>query len=180
MSAYVVDGRTIDYMIAWAGRHRGNHANGPRVMLTPEEYDAWIGAGNGHLLSGDRDFAYVYIGRMRETEAGRILMGENVRSVRTRYPDIAPDDLPGPSDQAEVWGYTFRAIGVEPRPDWTYECCRCWQYQSCETEDHEDTLAWRMVEAIKKDAADAMAEGAPWGVTDADLAKEYRKVGTAK
>lgn len=169
MSAYIVDPRTVDYLIAWANRHQGDHSRGPSVVLTPEEYDEWNASDRGHLLSGRRDFCRVYIGQMPENEAGQILQSQNVRSVRARYPQDSADDLPGPVDQGRVWGYRFRPIGPDLRPDWVYMSARCWMYQSCETSDHEDTLAWRMVAAIKEDAADAMADGAPWGVTDGDL-----------
>jgi hypothetical protein len=178
MSAYIVDPRTVDYLVAWCKRHKHDHGMGPSVLLTPEEHDEWYAVGNGHLLHGSRDYPRIYLAQVPETILGQAMMTQNVRSVRARYPEDSADDLPGPCDQSGVFSYRFRPIGQDLRPAWVYKAAACWQYQSCETTYHASTLAWRMVEAIREDAADAMAEAdnPPWGVTDEDLIGKRKKI----
>ena len=172
MSAYIVDPRTVDYLVAWCKRHKHDYVMGPSVRLTPEEHDEWIEAGDGHLLHGSRDFPRVYLVQVPKDMIGQALMTQCIRSVRARYPEDSADDLPGPCDQSGVFSYSFRPIGPDLRPAWVYQSCRCWMYQSCETTDHAGTLAWRMADAIMEDAAETMADGSPWGVTEEDLRRE--------
>jgi len=109
---------------------------------------------------------------LQRDELGRVLMAECVRSVRHRYPDTAPDDLPGPVDQRRVWSYTYRPVPVDQiRQAWVVSCCECLRYQSCETPDYTATLGHAVMEAIREDAIQAMIEDAPWGVTDARLGR---------
>jgi hypothetical protein len=66
----------------------------------------------------------VYVTRDNAEEVGRILLEENVRSVLYRYGG---------------------RIGDRPRPPvQIIKAVHCLDYQSCETEDWETTLAWRI------------------------------------
>jgi hypothetical protein len=82
-----------------------------------------------------------------------ILFRENVRSVQYRYPD--DKNLPGPINMPE-------AITVKPMhcayAPWVLpavsilKMCDCLEYQSCETRDYYDSLAYELLQAIRKSA----------------------------
>ena len=168
MSAYVVDPRTIDYLVAWAQRRRcGGSVRVPEgVELSPD-----IAVYTQEGMTGR---AWFKLNDMPADVLGRILMAENVRSVRYRYPDTAPDDMPGPIDQSGVWSYRYRPVSLDSlKPAWVVRSSDCLSYQSCESDDWEDTLAHAVLDAIREDAIDAMiGDDAPWGVTDDNLTRK--------
>ena len=142
MSAYIVDPRTIDYLVQWGARHRSVVRDGERVRLDD----------------------------IPQNELGQILMTENVRSVRTRYPQDSADTLPGPVNQKRVWRYHFQPVPHQMlKPAWVIKACDCLDYQSCETDDWRETLAYQIVQAIRESAISALTDDAPWGITDDDL-----------
>jgi hypothetical protein len=170
MSAYIVDPRTIDYLVAWAQRHRSHHLtpsarvpDGTQGMARADVPECLQGiAGPGERF---------YLVQVSPNDLGAILLAENVRSVRYRYPNDGPDDLPGPCDQGRVWGYQFRPITNTLDARWVIKACDCLDYQSCETTDWEDTLAHAILTAIREDAIASLTTDAPWGITDDDLNK---------
>lgn len=177
MSAYIVDPRTIDYLVQWGGRTR-DHSQ-IRVEI-PDGMIADVRAAFPHAESMGR----LCLGQLTRDGLGSILMRENIRSVRYRYGDdghriywgedhgmdaVPPDDLPGPTDQSRVWNYRFRMIHQELDPAWVVSCADCLEYQSCETPDYRDTLAYAVLQGIRESAVRALTADAPWGVTDADL-----------
>lgn len=82
-----------------------------------------------------------------------MLMRQNVESVRARYPNAAPDELPGPCDAKQYllpfdplemvdrWGGDFQAVQV-------FKAADCYEYQSCESDGWEDTDAVKLVRQI--------------------------------
>jgi hypothetical protein len=163
MSAYVVDPRTIDYLVAWAQRHRyqrsGLQVRIPRT-LAKADLPAWL-----DYQPGDSFYAV----SVRADELGQLLMAANVKSVRHRYPDCPTDDMPGPVDQRNVWRYRFTPIQADLNAAWVIKSCDCLDYQSCEVEDWRDSLAYAVVQAIREDAIGELTDDAPWGVSDEDL-----------
>lgn len=163
MSAYIVDPRTIDYLVQWAQQQHTDHHEVSAYLpdsLRPEAFTKYPQA--------------VRFGRLDLTcltpdELGQLLLDQNVRSVQTRYLDCPPDDLPGPNDQTRVRAYRFKPISNVQVAAWVISACRCLGYQSCETDDWEQTLAYAVMQAIREDAIQYMTRGAPWGVTDGDL-----------
>jgi len=87
------------------------------------------------------------------------LYQENIRSVRARYPDDSRDNLPGPNilplrlvvSNADICnpGYMLNPIAI-------LSMCACLSYQSCETDDWSDTVAYRLLERIKDAAIQAL------------------------
>lgn len=86
------------------------------------------------------------------TEVGRILLTENERSIYARYTDCRPgdDNKPGTIGEDEA-NYAFRpwpfnaplsAVSI-------LKACSCFDYQACETDDYEDSLAATIIEAIR-------------------------------
>lgn len=164
MSAYIVDPRTVDYLVAWAHRHRQDHTS-PR---TGRVWDDWedVPEEYRHAVEANGRYGYrLNLVQLSRDDLGRLLMRANIESVAHRYGQTGPDDLPGPRDQTRVWNYEFRPIQTELRPAWAISCCDCLRYQSCETPDYRESLAYAVTEAIREDAIQTVTEGAPWGVT---------------
>lgn len=132
MSAFIVSHDHIDALLTFASeRHRYGAVSyyvketGARVVITEEN----------------------------ATEIGRILITENERSVYARYSDCGPGNAPGTIGQ-DAANYTFKR--------WPYSSpltavsilkgCSCFDYQACETDDYEDSLAFEIVNTIRKRA----------------------------
>lgn len=172
MSAYIVNPTVIDYLVAWAARHQHGRHHGLQtelVALSREQIDALDHAAREVLPGQWR----VNLDQVTNTDLGRILMRENVRSVSYRYGDaghraywgedhgmtaVAPDDLPGPVDQKRVWAYEFRRPAEDLHPARVIMHCDCWDYQSCETPDYRESLAYALMRAIREDAVQALVE----------------------
>lgn len=98
---------------------------------------------------------------------GDILFQENIRSVRTRYPDDKRDDLPGPCIlplHIVVQSSHFNDCRWVLKPVAILKMCDALEYQSCETEDWEQTVAYRLLQTIRREAIRALPgyEDGPW------------------
>lgn len=98
----------------------------------------------------------------------RLLHAENVRSVCHRYPDSG-DDMVG--------RYTGRTLSSiisfwgPLNPVWVLKTANCLDYQSRETDDWRETVAFRLLEGIRDEAVSRLPgyEAAPWGLDASDL-----------
>ena len=129
MSAFVVDTDTIDYLVTAAR--------------------LWRLAADGYLPDATRD--------LTDSELGKILLDENVRSVNHRYreTETAP-------------AYVYRPVPVVAiDAAAVLKSVQCVDYQSCETDDWETTLAYRVLKAIESGAIAHLPGygAAPWGWT---------------
>jgi len=111
----------------------------------------------GQFAEGDTD-------AQRCTRIANILKNENVRSVQYRYNHREADDLPGAaSDQLVV---TQQDINMREVTDPVHilGMCRCLDYQSCENEDWDGTLAFKVLHQIRCEAITKLPgmENAPW------------------
>jgi len=123
VSAYIVDHDHIDALLSYAIQHEVRYvANG----------------------------ACIEIGKANATEIGRILLDENERSVRHRYPGCDADELPGTIGQNSAI-YKFRRWpALVPLPAMTIlKACGGFDYQACETDDYEQSLAAIIIRAIR-------------------------------
>jgi hypothetical protein len=86
-------------------------------------------------------------------DLGRTLWLENLRSVAARYPNDASGDRPGPCDlrDEEIEGYTFSPVPGTPDAVTTLTLIRCLEYQSCETDDWQQTEAYAILQALTQD-----------------------------
>jgi hypothetical protein len=84
------------------------------------------------------------------TEIGRILLDENERSVRHRYPDSDVDELPGTIGQNAA-NYKFRRWPARaPLAALTIlKACDGFDYQACETDDYNQSIARSIIDAIR-------------------------------
>jgi len=105
----------------------------------------------------------VYVTRANAEETGRILLSENVRSVLYRYGGRIGDD-----ERQAATSYRF-AYAVRPRsPVQVIKAVHCLDYQSCETEDWENSIAWRICQAIMANVTSRLPgyEAAAWEIVD--------------
>ena len=68
-------------------------------------------------------------------EVGQLLFDENQTSVNFRYRE---------KDAAPV--FQFKRKNYEPIE--YYGCVKCWQYQTCEHDGHENTDIWKMSDEL--------------------------------
>lgn len=122
MSAYIVDHDHIDALITHAiVREVWYRANGNSIKITADN----------------------------ATEVGRILLDENERSVRYRYPRVAPDELPGTIGQ-DAAKYNFRPWGEPLESLVILKACDGLEYQCSETDDYQDSIAVNILNSIRK------------------------------
>lgn len=127
MSAYIVDHDHIDALLSYAIQHQVRY-----VTPTPNR-------------------ACIEIDLKNATEIGRILLDENERSVRHRYPGCDAGELPGTIGQNSAL-YKFRRWpALVQLPAMTIlKACDGFDYQACETDDYDQTLAATIIRAIRK------------------------------
>lgn len=96
-----------------------------------------------------------------------VLYQENVRSVATRYPNDTRDNLPGPCADAghvTITGRDECSAKLRLAPVAILKMCDCLEYQSCETDDYRQTVAFELLDRIRGAAISALPgyEDAPW------------------
>lgn len=91
------------------------------------------------------------------------LARKNIRSVATRYPNDTSGNRPGPclgDEEIEEAAAIYAAyFVVTPQPVTALQIiklCEAIDYQSCETEDWKDTLAWRQLDWIRRAAISSL------------------------
>jgi hypothetical protein len=149
MSAFVCG---QDHFIALAvfavARQHGSRNVDPRYLKGCERLEQY----------GDTQLASAY---------ADILYAENMRSVLTRYPNDTEDTAPGPIDKPDSITVTGRHI-CSPKyrlpPVSILKMCDCLEYQSCETDDYRQTLAFDLLDRIRGAAIHCLPgyDGAPW------------------
>jgi hypothetical protein len=89
------------------------------------------------------------------TEIGRVLLRENERSVNQRY----QENDAGIADSYEWRRFPNRRL----TPVNILKACSCFDYQACETDDYEESVAHRIIDAIRHTAIGSLP-----GYNDAD------------
>ena len=112
------------------------------------------------------------------TAYANILYAENIRSCATRYPGDTLSGLPGISDKpdqievtahdAVMASYRLPAVAI-------LKMCDCLEYQSCETEDYRLTVAWDLLNKIRRAAWQRLPgyENAPWDYITPETRAEW-------
>lgn len=96
------------------------------------------------------------------TEIGRVLLAENERSVNYRYRE----------EESHAHEYNFKpfepfALMQFPKKlAWVLKACSCFDYQACETDDYEQSIARKIIRAIEAKAIGCLPgyEDAPWEI----------------
>lgn len=150
MSAYVVDREHIVYLVEAALSHALAECDGGSI--------SWLGPCG-------RRVARCTASAAERAAIGNMLWKENERSVRARYPDAA--ELPGPIGD-NVLALTERDFArgwSKYDPVQVLQSIACYEYQTCETEDHEQTEAWSFCQSLRRKAIHALPgyDEAVWG-----------------
>lgn len=104
---------------------------------------------NGRLSKPD-DFKSIY----------QTLAAENVRSVCHRYDDDKPENYAG---FLSVRGLKPHVVNDAVQ---VIKLCDCLEYQSCETDDYRETLAYRILSRIRSAASHNLPgyDSAKWAI----------------
>jgi len=121
MSAYIVDHDHIDALLSYAIEHRARYT----ALQSCVEITA-----------------------LNATEIGRILLDENERSVRCRYADCSPDELPGSGQESA--SYNFRPWSKPLQALTILKACEGFDYQACEADNYDQSIASNIIDAIRK------------------------------
>jgi hypothetical protein len=146
MSAFVVGSPHIDAMVALA-------VYGPKGGQRRWDRFSYYHRNLRHEVNNDT-----------ADQLGSMLWAENERSVAYRYPDAQRDELPGPIEREEPTSYRFSVTAARPTAIEGLKLLRCFEYQSCETPDWEQSEAWSFCDD-RKDCLVASLPGydeAPW------------------
>ena len=148
MSAFIVSHAHIDALLTFANEQGMREAIGESLY--------------SNLLSTNRDPSW--------TEIGKVLLRENTRSVLHRYPDCTEGDAPGTEGET-VDNYTFTPFlqfdAVRHHEAvWVLKACDCFDYQACETDDYYETVARKIIQAIRNRAISEVPgyDNAPWTI----------------
>jgi hypothetical protein len=141
MSAYIVDHDHVDALLSYAIEHDVRY-------VVPDTS------------------ALVAITLQTASEIGRILLDENERSVRHRYPDCDVNELPGTIGQNAA-SYKFRGWPARA-PLTILKACDGYDYQACETDDYRHSLAREIIDSIRGYAIrrpPGYADGPGWSMS---------------
>lgn len=121
-----------------------------------------------HYRANDRMIA---VTNDNAAETGVILLRENTRSVLSRYPNCTEADAPGKIGET-VASYKFSPFaGLERLPQHKLvglilSGCSCFDYQACETNGYEESIACQIIDAIRTEAIRMVPKyDAPWEIT---------------
>jgi len=91
-----------------------------------------------------------------EQATAELLLAENVKSVNYRYRDN------------EVMSITYDRGAPILTAIQAIKAAQCLRYQSCECDDFEESIAFKLIEAIIADAIPRLDgyESAQWGISD--------------
>lgn len=155
MSAYICNPNHHKALAIWAvaWQHGQRRANPCYLKHRHEQF-----ARLEHITT-DRELATAY---------ANILYRENIRSVACRYPDDGWTDLPGPIEKPENITIAHRDmlsgqyLGLKAVE--ILKLVNGLSYQSCETDNWEQTAAYHLLEAIKGAAIRTLPgyDDAPW------------------
>ncbi len=104
------------------------------------------------FFATSRDDLYIYNNGVKDpikftnsptdlTKLGQILIDENYKSVNSRYNE---------NDKPERFVYNWNTKYYEPPQ--ILKALACLRYQSCETNEYEDSIAYKIVEALESRA----------------------------
>jgi hypothetical protein len=107
-----------------------------------------------------------------------ILYAENIRSCHARYPGDTLSGLPGicyKPARVEVTGHDMLRASYRLPAVAILKMCDCLEYQSCETEDYRQTVAWDLLSKIRSAAWHRLPgyEDAPWDYITPETRAEW-------
>jgi hypothetical protein len=153
MSAYIVDKEHIVYLVSAAMSRRITHYRAFSWYWkdAPQIQD------RHRKLEGDHEQA---------AEVANMLWRENIKSVSHRYPNESSSTLPGPiNTDWTVEAADFRFASLTPDPVQVLKSIACYEYQTCEHPEFEQSEAYAFVKALESAAIGALPgyDDAEWG-----------------
>lgn len=150
MSAFVCSRETFVQLAAYVTRPRGG--SGPILDPRYLAYCGQHGQQAAQLCNGMRGAEFA-------TAIARLLYWENVRSVGCRYANDTCECDPPAVDFYDI----EQASGI-PAVD-VLKMAQCLEYQSCESDDWESTLAYGVLQRLRSAAISSLPgyESAAWG-----------------
>lgn len=157
MSAYLVHTDTIDYIVAMLRVHRPHggqtfYFRGPYADRESLEQAGIIEHHTAKLVWTEAE------------TIGAVLYHQNWRSIEARYPDCVgrPERAPGPINASPY--YAQKHVSA-PQAVIALKSLACLEYQSCETDDYQQTLAYALLKWIEGICINAIPgyDEAPWG-----------------
>lgn len=137
MSAFVVSHDHINTLLTFANKHARDYG---RIYPNRENSQQVLNLSNVDDLQ----------------KIAEILYAQNVRSVHCRYPgDETVFTLPGVVGEVGT-DIHFRFARKNITAVAQLKLLSCYDYQSCETDDYPESLAARIVEALRKQAISAL------------------------
>lgn len=168
MSAFVVSKSHIDLMVRAALKSRpvGDPGHsGPFRFWRTDENGAYAGWYEIDPCAEDR-VSNDYTHYITPSQAGEILVSENVRSVSYCYSDVGRDagDLPGPIDAYYMAPYIYTEPRRDLSPGEVFKAIDCLDYQSCEHPSWRASEAFSFCEALRDAYCRRVSdyESAPW------------------
>lgn len=146
MSAYIVEKNVVLFLVAAMQTRSIGHGS-----------FSWYHGGNTRSLGcTDTEAA---------ADVANLLWRENMRSVSARYPNESSGTLPGGGDNEAVTAADFQHCFDRIEPVQVLKACDCFAYQSCESDDWEETEVFSIVEALRSRAISALPgyDDAIWG-----------------
>lgn len=150
MSAYIVDRAHIRFLVEAASR----------VGAHTRSFFSWYYKGErGELRPGDCD---------RASGLGALLWRENLASVSYRYRGEQEESLPGPGNDGPRNGYTHALSINTIKPIDVLKALDCYEYQSCEHPEWNDSEAKAVCTALRHAAISNLPgyDAAPWGAPE--------------
>ena len=97
-------------------------------------------------------------------QVGQMLLDQCVASVRYRYEDSPPEDLPGPTNLEWTTPYNWDPMGRVPSALEALKLVSCYEYQSCENPEWEKSEAKEFCETLRIQLISALPgyEEAAW------------------
>lgn len=134
MSAFVVSKSHIDALIQVA-------------LGTPGRWVTWRGT-SGYVFNANR--THCQLDHTCLESVGSMLFAENYRSVEYRYPNETRETLGSdclPEEYGGLPGPAYRRPTLSPVA--ALKALSCYEYQSCECPDWEETEAYRFCQALR-------------------------------
>lgn len=190
MSAFVCDKTHFDVLVR-AAKHYGGQS-GFQWWRTDAEggYAGWykLDFTLGDDYAGERDDDYMHY--LTPSQAGQLLVSENIASVSYRYSepgrtgyygaetaagmeDDTIETLPGPCDRYYMAPYVFADPGYVLTPAEVFKAIDCLDYQSCEHPEWRASEAFAFLDSLRQSACNAVRgySDSPWDWSSDDLEK---------
>jgi len=157
MSAFVCGPDHFKALAIFAASRTGGYGNA-RLRVDPRYIDGLEPAVDGLHNLTSAAIASFY---------ADVLYKENIRSVGHRYPGDTLESMPGlinKPEHIEISHNDMTLAVYRLKPVQLLKMCDCLEYQSCETDDYRETVAFRLLNAIRRAGIRALAgyEEAPW------------------